>query len=147
MKFLELFDQMTGIVPVYHQIIFRIIMITLASSERRINSIFRKFSEVIAERCILKRFHNFINSGKIPLKTILTSISSPRHSRRFIIPKLNPVPDCLHPTPHYDSFAFADICRTIASELRTSLNFSRHYPEFISSVVNFITESLFAHTS
>lgn len=60
MKFLELLDQAIAMVPVYRQIIFRTIMITLVFGGQpgRISSIFRKFSEVIAGRGTLKQFYN-----------------------------------------------------------------------------------------
>lgn len=61
--------------------------------------------------------------------------------------KLKQAPSRLHPTKHSNSFAFADIRRTIANEIKTELNYSRRCPEFINSAVKFIAESIFARAS
>lgn len=68
MKFLELLDNTTAIVPAYRQIIFRTLMIALTAGGQpgRISSIFRKFADVVTGRSTLKRFYNFLNSEKIP---------------------------------------------------------------------------------
>ncbi len=68
MKFLNLLDQATAIVPAYRQIIFRTIMIALTAGGQpgRISCIFRKFADIVTGQSTLKRFYNFLNSEKIP---------------------------------------------------------------------------------
>ena len=68
MKFLELLDKTSAVVPSYRQIIFRTLMIALTSGGQpgRISSIFRKFSDVLTGQSTQKRFYNFLNSTKIP---------------------------------------------------------------------------------
>lgn len=68
MKFNELLGKATNEIPFYRQPIFQIIIIGLVAGVQpgRISSIFRCFSNFIPSHFTLKRFYNFINSGKIP---------------------------------------------------------------------------------
>ena len=61
--------------------------------------------------------------------------------------KLDHAPDRLHPTQHSNSFAFADLRRTIASELQAEVNFSGRCPESLISAVKYLSASLFSRAS
>ena len=72
MKFNELLGKATNEIPFYRQPIFQIIIIGLVAGVQpgRISSIFRCFSNFIPSHFTLKRFYNFINSGKIPWRKL-----------------------------------------------------------------------------
>jgi len=61
--------------------------------------------------------------------------------------KLDHAPDRLHPTRHSNSFAFADLRRTIASELHTEVNFSGRCPESLIPAVKYLSALLFSRAS
>ncbi len=91
MKFNELLGKATNEIPFYRQPIFQIIIIGLVAGVQpgRISSIFRCFSNFIPSHFTLKRFYNFINSGKIPWRklwdALLLELGDPSVDGRILL--------------------------------------------------------------
>jgi len=68
MKFNELLNRASAVIPAYRQIVFKTIIIAFCAggSSGRISSVFRKFALLLTGDATLKKFYNFLNSGKLP---------------------------------------------------------------------------------
>lgn len=68
MKFNDLLNQAAAVIPAYRQRVFKTILMAFCAggSSGRISNIFRRFAMLFAGDITLKRFYNFINSGKLP---------------------------------------------------------------------------------
>jgi hypothetical protein len=68
MKFNELLNRAAAVIPAYRQIVFKTIIIAFCAggSPGRISNVFRKFALLFTGDATLKKFYNFLNSGKLP---------------------------------------------------------------------------------
>ena len=68
MKFNELLNRAAAVIPAYRQIVFKTIIIAFCAggSPGRISNVFRKFELLLTGDATLKKFYNFLNSGKLP---------------------------------------------------------------------------------
>ena len=68
MKFNDLLNQAAAVIPPYRQLVFKTIITAFCSggSSSRISNIFRRFAMLFTDDITVKKFYNFINSGKLP---------------------------------------------------------------------------------
>ncbi|MEI6422926.1 MAG: transposase, partial [Lentisphaerota bacterium] len=68
MKFNELLDKAATPVSAYRKVIFKTIIVAFCAggSPGRISAIFRRFALMMAGKATIKKFYNFLNSGKLP---------------------------------------------------------------------------------
>ena len=91
MKFNELLNRAAAVIPPYRQIVFKTIIIAVCAggSPGRVSNVFRKFALLLTGDGTLKKFYNFLNSGKLPwdvLRGFLTGIiSDPTVDGRLLI--------------------------------------------------------------